>query len=244
MRNPDSGVLSHGDGLAVDVLGGAIIRGDARLVVTSQQRAIVMALAMHPGGLSSERLVDLVYSDASPASERCAIKVHVYRLRRRISLDLIATQGSVYTLGPSIDLLLPADASLELSSSHLRPLRLDEIESLCRYARALRSPVPVGLEYYDWYVGFVARYQQAGRNLALSLSRELVARGHYPEAIQIATELTREDPCDEEAWEEVIRCHLSQGQRSAAVQGFRFLRAALQRDLGIPPSRSLLKLLL
>lgn len=236
--------LSHSDSIAVDVLGGAIMRRRVPLSVTSQQRAIIIALSVHSAGLSAERLVDLLYSDDTPASQCCAIKAHIHRLRRRIADDLIVTLGSVYALGASVRVLLPSDATLRLTAQQLRSLRLDEIETVRLFARRLRSQAPSGLEYYDWYVSHIAKYQQSGRNLALALSRELVNRGHRAEAIQIAAELTQEDLCDEEAWEEVIRCQLSQGHRAAAVQSFRFLRSALQRDLGIRPSSSLLSLLL
>ncbi len=235
--------LSAG-GVTVEVLNGTIRREGQLVDVTRQQRAIVMALALHRRGLTAEQLFDLLYGDRGSSRANAAVRVHIYRLRRRLGEDFIATCGSLYALGNAIAVSLPDELYMKRSRHNLPGLTLGEIESLCGYARTLRSPLPPGLEYYDWYLTAVAWYRQSGRDLALAIARELAARGRDVEAIEIAAELTREDSCDEEAWEEVIRNHLSQGRRPAAVRGYRSLCEALKKDLGLQPSRHLERLLI
>jgi len=218
------------------------MRDGRTLELTTLQRAMVIALALHPAGLSWERLADLIYSQNPPASAQAAIKVHVFRLRRRIDRRLIETRGFRYLLGPTIRVIRP-DEQADLSPQRLADMTVDQLQELARRSLPLRSAVPDELEYYDWYSGVIVRYQQSGRDLALRLCRELASRSLFTEAISIATELTRADGCDEEAWELIIRCHLSQGERAAAIHGFRFLRMSLQKDLGLSPSNSLLQLL-
>jgi DNA-binding SARP family transcriptional activator len=229
--------------ITIDVLNGTIRRGEQFVMVTRQQRAIVMALALNRSGLSAERLFDLLYSDRGSSRANAAIRVHVYRLRRRLGLDFIATRDSLYTLGSTVAVSLPDELCVKRSKHNLRALAPDEIESLSAYARTLRSPGAPGLEYYDWYGAALARYRQSGRDLALAIVRELAARGRHLDAIEVAMELVREDSCDEEAWEEVIRSHLSEGRRPAAVRGYQSLCAALKKDLGLRPSSSLVRLL-
>lgn len=226
-------------GIAVDPLDGTIRQAGKPIAVTAQQRAIVMALALNQRGLTADQLFDFLYEERGSSRANAAIRVHIYRIRRRLGQGFIATRGSFYYLDAAVAVFLPDELFVKRSKHRLPELALHEIESLCAYARRLRSPASYGLQDYDWYVGAIAWYRRQGRELALAIARELAVRGRHVDVIEIGTELTREDSCDEEAWEEVIRGHLSQGERPAAVRGYRSLCAALKKDLGLQPSADL-----
>ena len=226
---------------AVNVLTGSIESGGVELAPTTQQRAIVVALALHPSGLSSERLIDMVYGDTSHDVCPEALRAHIFRLRRRLGSELVISRGGTYKLGNTVRVIAPGDGLT--MDRDLRHMTDCELQDLSRLGRSLRTPLCGGLEYYDWHARVAAGYQQIGRNVTLAVARELASRGQHAEAIRAATELTLDDQCDEEAWEQIIRSHLSQGQRAAAIHSFRFLSASLSKDLGIAPSNSVFRLL-
>jgi DNA-binding SARP family transcriptional activator len=227
--------------ITVDVLDGTIVKDAAPVAMSSRERAIVMALAVHRRGLSRERLAHLIYADSAPDSRGDGIKVYVHRLRRRLSPEFIVSRDRTYALGQEVR--VPASEAGSKECNDLARLSADGLERLRLHARALRSPVPSALEDYEWFVTFALNHQRIGRRIALDVAHELARRRRYADAIDVGTELTFEDPCDEEAWEEIIRSQLAIGQRSAALHGFRFLRCALQADLGMQPSATLAALL-
>jgi DNA-binding SARP family transcriptional activator len=229
--------------ITVDVLGGTITKGEAPVAVGARERAIVMALAVHRNGLSRERLADLIYADSASASAADGIKVYVHRLRRRVAPEFVLSRDRTYALGPSVCTPIADGSQAPAGRDDLTQCSVADLERLRLHARNLRSPIPSSMEDYEWYVAFALNHQRVGRQLALNVAHEFASRRSYLEAIQVATELTFEDPCDEEAWEEIIRCQLEIGQRSAALHGFRFLRSALEKDLGMQPSGSLIALL-
>jgi DNA-binding SARP family transcriptional activator len=229
--------------ITVDVLGGTITKGEAPVAVGARERAIVMALAVHRNGLSRERLADLIYADSASASAADGIKVYVHRLRRRVAPEFVLSRDRTYALGPAVRTPISDGTPQRIGGNDLMPCSAADLERLRLNARNLRSPVPSSMEHYEWYVAFALNHQRVGRQLALNVAHELARRHSYLDAIQVATELTFEDPCDEEAWEEIIRCQLAIGQRSAALHGFRFLRSALEKDLGMQPSGNLIALL-
>lgn len=225
--------------ITIDLLGGVIAKDDVPISVSTRERAIALALAVHRSGLSRERLADLLSSEESSSFLGVeGIKVYVHRLRRRAGFGFIVSHDRIYSLGRDV-VVRSADGTERIGPTQLRRMSLKDLENLRLHARRLRSPVPPGLESYHWYAALAIQYQCLGRQLALHIAREMADRDLQLEAIQIATELTFEDPCDEDAWAEVIRSQLSLGQRSEALHGFRFLRSALERDLGVKPSTTL-----
>lgn len=228
---------SHGcDHVYVDAFDGVVVKNGVSVALSPRERTILLALAVHPGGLSRERLADLVYADSPIRDGSEAVKVHVHRLRRRVGPTAITRRGYLYALadGACADLL--ADLRERLASKDLQCLSLDQLEKLRLLARKLRSPGACGFEYLEWYANFVTRHHRAGRQLALEIAKELTRRERFLDAIEVATELTFEDPCDEEAWETIIRAQLTIGQRTAALYAYRFLASALERELGVQPS--------
>lgn len=64
----------------------------------------------------------------------------------------------------------------------------------------------------------------------------LERQGQLEAALDAARRLLRLDGTSEQAWRLVMRLHLLQGDRSAALQAYRECQALLRRELGIEPS--------
>jgi DNA-binding SARP family transcriptional activator len=220
----------------VDTIDASVCKDGVRVALGSKERAVVMALALHGGPLSRERLSDMIHANAGDGGSPESVKVYVHRIRRRTTPAFIVSADGTYELNKSVRVTKTTFRDVASESKDLSCLDAARLETHRLHARKLRAPMPSPMAEYDWFAGVALAHQRSGRQLALDLTRELMARRRFLDAIQIATELTFEDPCDEEAWETVIRCQVSLGQRSAAAHSYRFLSASLQKDLGLQPS--------
>jgi DNA-binding SARP family transcriptional activator len=227
----------------VDVLTGAVRRNAVALPLTDRQREIAVAIAVQPRAIPTGALGELLHPDRDAGKARKMVHVYVNRLRRSAGATFIVTQGGCYSLGPHVRVEPHRPEALSRSLGSASSLSAREAGSLRTVAAALRSQAPVTLRRFDWYRDMMLRMQLLGRGLAIALARKALAAGRAREAIDVARELTYEDPCDEEAWELVIRAELVLGERSAAVQGFRLYAAALARDLQTCPSPAISGLL-
>jgi DNA-binding SARP family transcriptional activator len=218
----------------VDVVAATIHKDGMPIALGVRERPVVMALALH-GPLSRQRLCDLIHADTEDGGSPESVKVYVHRVRRRTAPCFIVSRDGAYELGKSVH-VSRATFREGARAEDLSPLTAANVEALRLRARKLRAPIPTPMVEYDWFASVALAQQRSGRQLALNLARECMNRRSYFDAIQIATELTFEDPCDEDAWEAVIRCQVLLGQRSAAAHSYRFLTASLQKDLGVRPS--------
>src|SRR3546814_5020932 len=72
--------------------------------VTARQRAILAALVLHRRrALTTELLIDAVWSDDVPRAARQSLQNQITRLRRRFGADLVVTDGTGYRLGWATD---------------------------------------------------------------------------------------------------------------------------------------------
>ncbi len=87
------------------------------------------------------------------------------------------------------------------------------------------------------------RCRQLGAELAERLAAHRLRSGETEAAMSIAETMLDVDPCDEAAWEIVIRSHLSRRRHADAVRAFQRYAIAIDRELGVPASDHLRRLL-
>lgn len=214
-----------------------VVRGATPVPIRGREREIVVALAVQPRPIASDALGQLLNPEWDEHDASNNVKVQVYRLRKRVAPDFIAWHDGGYVFGPSVR-VDAADARraherLSRSGGTVAP---DEREPTLALAQSLRADPPSALLSLEWYAPVARSLRRLGREIALLIGRNDLERGGHDAALGIARELTYEDPCDEEAWELLIRAHLSRGEQPAAVQGLRLYETALAAELQTSPS--------
>src|SRR5689334_7524376 len=96
-------------GVRVRVLGpvDVVADGVARAISGLRRKSVLAVLALHPGVVvDADRLIDLVWDDAPPATASNALQRHISYLRRQLgSPTAITARSSGYLLN------VPADAT-------------------------------------------------------------------------------------------------------------------------------------
>ena len=229
--------------IVVEATTGTVRRDGVPLRLSGRERECAVAVAVQSRPVCPKDLAALLYPDRDAYAAARAVKVYVHRLRRRVGCAFIDFGAGGYTLALGVEVdVKRADGALAAAARGV-PLEGAERDELLRIARRLRADPPASFSDGQWYESLVAQGRRLGHDLAIALARAMAECGDVHEAICIAKELTYEEPCDEEAWELLIRAYVRTGERGAALSGLRYYEAVLAKELDASPPRYMWELI-
>lgn len=206
-------------------------------------RQILEILALEPGHpVSKDRLAELLWEGAPPASYVATLESYVSVLRRKIgpsagrgSSALVTAHGG-YLLDPSKASVDVADFRRLLSESASAAGR--QQLALCRQAIDLAKGQLLESEPYALWalqaresvLADVVALATRASAAALSLSDVDAAESMARRAIEI-------EPLAEAAWQHLIRAQWLGGRRAEALRSYDELRTVLDREMGVDPVR-------
>ena len=222
----------------VDVVGDD---GTVRQSGSALRRALLALLALNAGHvLSSDWLMEHLWSGETPDSGLRALRFHVSRLRREVGdVVPITTRPGGYRLDVSrdaVDALVFEDTARQAraESDDARAVALCVATlGLWRgepFIDAARCPKleDEALRLDELRVGVIEHEQV--RRLATGAGAELIAD---------LTHLVSEHPLREGMWSSLILAQYRAGQQADALASYERLRKALQETLGLDPSPEL-----
>jgi DNA-binding SARP family transcriptional activator len=237
---------SDGNGLSLRMIGTLRVdqhgRQCAVAVASRKARLLLAVLAAHGHGLvTSDRIVDALWSDSPPANVVGNVATLVSRLRSTLGGSAILGGRYAYRLGPSVVVdLYEAEQRVADAEARLAGADPDAMLPAAQRALDLLTSDSVLVEYP------VARWAETARDLHRGLLRR--ARHIVADAALLAGDLTTArvaarsavtaDPLDEPAYRYLMRAHHAAGESDRAVRAYRELRATLAAELGIDPAPS------
>jgi DNA-binding SARP family transcriptional activator len=117
------------------------------------------------------------------------------------------------------------------------------VDRLVTPATALSGELLPGW-YDDWVLLERERLRQLRMHVLEVLADKLVHAGRFGEAVQAAYAAVRDEPLRESAHRAVVRVHLAEGNIVEALRAYSSFRDALDRELGVPPTRQMEELVL
>lgn len=225
--------------LRIDLLGGLRVRfGDGRpaAIPGRKAQAILAHLARHAGRAQSrDRLAALLWEDRGEAQARASLRQALSQLRQALrghGRALVAGEGGQLLLDPGeaecdvhgFEALL-ADGSPAALERAMVLWQGDFLEGFDAHAPA----------FEDW---LLVERQNLRLQAVRALDRLLVAEreADRPEgAIAAAQRLLALDPLREDVHRTLMQLLASCGRHAAALNQYRRCRAALERELGLPP---------
>jgi DNA-binding SARP family transcriptional activator len=238
------------DGLELRILGPLELWRDrvAVPVPATRQRDLLAALALPPGRvLSTERLVELLWSEDPPATARNTLHTLVRRLRRRLAatpeqgarLLQTRTTGYLLDLAPEqvdayrFDRLLRSGAqALDAGDPAAAVQLLDEALALFR-GQALADVSSQELLRVEQPRLAELRLQAAEVHTDARLRC-----GEHAAVISELRKLVAENPLRERPYEQLMTALYRCGRQAEALETYQSMRQALTSQLGIEPGRS------
>ncbi len=223
--------------LSLRLLGGFLLRADTRPrpLPARKAQALLAYLAARGGRAHArETLTGLLWADVGERQARQSLRQTLMRLRRALAghRGALLTQGDTVTLNPSVlDLDVVAFERLVRRGT---PEALESAVAL--YHGPLLDGVRVAAPAFEaWLESERARLAE----LALDALRRLVDRhvkaGRVEAATHAATRLLALDPLQEEVHRTLMRLHVRQGRRAAALRQYQACVTVLQKELGVEP---------
>lgn len=145
---------------------------------------VIVYLALHPGGVSPERLKTAIWPEAEPTQDSFNVTIH--RARAALGVDRdgnhhlphAVTNGGSYAVGPHVTTDLARFNDL-VRRSRLAPDDIIEADLLRQAIRLLRGPIFDGVRGYEWAFteGTVTETEATISDAAHGLAQLELARG-------------------------------------------------------------------
>lgn len=182
---------------------------------------LLVCLSLRGQWVAREELCALLWPDDAPAAAQHKLRVHLHRLRQRLTGWGIAALLSAER--QRIRLALPSD----VDAFRLALGRGDRAAALALYRRPLlegwRLPGFPALE--DWAERERRQIADTARAMAIRHARDLAAQQRHGEAIDCLQGLLADDPLAEDLLQSLLRCALDGAQASLGLQqGAAFVR--------------------
>ena len=240
----ESGCVSLASTVAVSfrILGPLEVQEDGTELPlgTGRQRALLALLLVHANELvSSERLIEELWSGRPPPSAQKALQGYVSQLRRALSADTILTRGSGY-------LLVATDTDAKEFERLTRlAAEQDADEAILTLERALalwRGRAFEEFEYEEWAQLEIARLEElrlAATEQRIEAELEL---GHHAELVPELEKRVAEHPLREQLRGQLMVALYRSGRHADALEVYRRGRQVLHDELGLEPSPFLAEL--
>jgi DNA-binding SARP family transcriptional activator len=204
-----------------------------------QQRKLLAILLLHAEEpVSSDRLIDELWSGNPPETAAKALQGYVSSLRKQLGPETVETVGAGYRLevGPQ-----GTDArQFELLLAEARPLERGPALAKLREALALwRGPALADFAYEDFARLEIERLE--GIRLA-GIERRIdleLALGHHDDLVPELEALVNSHPLRERLRGQLMVALYRSGRQAEALDAYRDARTVLQDELGLEPSEDL-----
>lgn len=204
-------------------------------------RSLFLLLLITPGHLiPKERVLDILWPEASPDVGSNALYKALHLLRRVLEPNLtrgrnsayIATRGGNIGIGPDVTVWVDVDAC-EMAIQQARRAGAEERRSRLRGAVAMYGGELLPTDpYEDWPIARRVAVHRAWEEAVLELA-SLDASADEPRASMAPLEaLLAIDATVETAHRALMRVYAATGQRSRALRQYARCQAALERELG------------
>ncbi len=201
-----------------------------------KQRAVLALLLLEAGRVvSTDRLIDALWSGEPPAAATASLHNFVSQLRRSLGAETIETRPPGY--------LMRLDAG-QLDLANVRRL-VDEARTSdpLRRARLLgdalslwRGEPLAELAYEAFAQGEIARLVELRLALEEERAEAELALGHHGELVRDLEALVREHPLRERLRGQLMLALYRSGRQAEALETYRLGRTALVDTLGVEPS--------
>lgn len=213
-----------------------------------RQQAVLVLFALNPGRLlTTEWLVDQLWSGSAPPSGVATLRSYISRLRATFEAEaadgdgeVLVRQGSGYSLvaEPERIDIRRFDRSIDEASAAMTAGTPDEARSILRRALALwRGPVALGdLAYEPFAIAESLRLTERRLEATeLCIDAELALSRHR-EVVGELQRLVAEYPLRERFWQQLMLTLYRSSRQAEALAVYEQLRRHLIEEMGLEPA--------
>jgi DNA-binding SARP family transcriptional activator len=194
-----------------------------------------LAVTQRPSG--RDVLAGCLWQFSNQHRAQANLRTAIWRINQ-VSSRVIVTERNLVWLGDDVE--VDAQAAGQLARELIGPAVTNEFTAT--KLRLLEFDLLPGWDE-AWLVVERERLRQLRMHALEALSRYLVGRGRYSEAIEAAISAVAAEPLRESAHAALIEVYIAEGNLSEAAREFERYETLLQEELGLQPSNRLRGLL-
>jgi DNA-binding SARP family transcriptional activator len=215
--------------------------GASRPVHGLRRKAVLAALALHPGEVvSTGRLVDVVWGETAPSTAVNTLQSHVSYLR-----NVMGSKTAIRAWPPGYVLDLGDDGTdVQLAERLLRQGR--QSADPVRGARHLQAALALwrgrplaDLAGLPWLEEQAERLDLLGAQVKRALFDARLGAGEHEALVPDLEQLVAERPLDEQVQAQLMLALYRSGRQADALAAYHRLRRALGEELGVYPGQVL-----
>jgi DNA-binding SARP family transcriptional activator/ABC-type glycerol-3-phosphate transport system substrate-binding protein len=210
-----------------------------------RQRSVLAGLVAHAGeGVTTDRLIELVWGEAPPPTARKSLQTYVSRLRHILGEAVIVSRPDGYALRVERG-QLDADRFEDLVEQGRTELASDPEGAwgLLGAALALWRGSPLAdVDADGQLVGYVERLREARLGALEIRMMAGLALGRHDELTGELRALVEAHPMRERLWQQLMLALYRSGRQAEALGAYQRCRQLLSEELGIEPSPELQRL--
>lgn len=242
-ENPDSE-----SAIEIQMLGGFSIRRGDRVIAWETGRArqpwilLEYLIANRQTAVSPEKLYDVLWEDGESENPANALKNLIYRLRGLLSglcgggsCEFVVYRHGRYSWNNALPCTVDSE-ELERAFRAARQSGVSDDGRIRLYRKAVelyRGEFLAGTESADWIVRIAVHYQSVYAACVTDLATLLLLRGEYREAVFLCERAVEIDPFQESVHEMLIRAYLMAGERTRAMDHYRYIAGSIVEKLGV-----------
>jgi DNA-binding SARP family transcriptional activator len=208
--------------------------GGTRPQPGAKELALLSYLALEPGPHTREELAGLLWGESSDSEARASLRQALKHLRSQVG-DSIRVDRAVVEVSDTL--------ACEVREFRQRVLQEPARAAVTDIPRFLAGFSVRNAPRFDEWLAEVRRELLRQYQSALgTLAREAMGQWRWREAAHLAERWLATDPLSDEAIKLVVEARFLSGDRGGALGRFTEYRAALKRETGCEPSRTLLGL--
>ncbi|GAB4443976.1 MAG: hypothetical protein Kow0031_26340 [Anaerolineae bacterium] len=221
------------------LLGPPRLELDGRPLELSYAKAEALLYYLAAEGAPQPRaaLADLLWGNSPQKQARNRLRSALYTLRRALPAGWLAVQRA--TIG-----LHPAHFTTDTAALEQAVDSPAETTALAESLRLWRGPfladvsLPDAPLFESWLAAKRARFEALYSHGLLQLAGHYSQAGQLTPAQRALEKLLAFDPLHESGHQQLMRLHLQQGNRAAALRQYETLRRHLSEELGVDPSHA------
>ena len=205
--------------------------------ITSTTKELFFCLLDSPEGLRKEQIGAIFWPEHSPEKLNGIFRSTMYRLRRALFSESVVYQDGIYSFNRQVNYWLDVEQFEEI------PARAEALDEADEEAKTALLSQAVELYKGDYLEGFFSDWSLGRReNLRVKYISALTTLGdlyleaqEYATALQSYNRILLNDPYQETAYRQAMRCYALMGDRAAAIRKYQECVEVLREELGLDP---------
>ena len=220
------------------IVGGPyVVRDRERLVVPEGSKRLLVFLALHGGRVDRRHAAGTLWPEGGDSRASGNLRSALWRLRGA-GVDVVEADKAVLWLHPDVEVdvdhLSDWAARIIEGDVHRSDLRIGQID--------LEAMDLLPGWYDDWVIFERERLRQRLLHALEALSRHLLVRQRFSEAVEAAMTAVGIEPLRESAQRVLVEAHLAEGNLVEARRAFARYCVVLRAELDVEPGHELAQL--